>query len=55
MSEKKLGGGGGRGPQAREDWLQIFTRALYLAQGAADLLGWLLTPSPERECMKSLQ
>ena len=45
----------GAGVQAREDWLQIFTRALYLAQGAADLLGWLLTPSPERECMKSLQ
>ena len=44
----------GRGPQAREDWLQIFTRDLYLAQGAADLLGWLLTPSPENECMKSL-
>ena len=47
MSEKKLGGGGGRGPQAREDWLPIFTRDLYLAQRAADLLGWLLTPSPE--------
>lgn len=47
MSAKKLGGGGARGPQARENWLQIFTRDLYLAQVAADLLGWLLTPSPE--------